>query len=181
MNIGVVQKKILVLLLTGLALGLSRSPRQSSYIIRAARRDWKNIDKKQFKRSITSLRDHGAVKMRKNNDGTMRVLLTKKGKRIAERHSLDFLKIKKPRRWDKKWRMVIFDVPEKNRAARDIFRFYIKRLGFYELQHSVWVYPYKCAREVQYLVDFFGMARYVHLVEAAMISNDRFFRRRFKL
>ena len=75
----------------------------------------------------------------------MRVLLTKKGKRIAERHSLDFLKIKKPRRWDKKWRMVIFDVPEKNRAARDIFRFYNKRLGFYELQHSVRVYPYKCA------------------------------------
>jgi len=51
----------------------------------------------------------------------MRVLLTKKGKRIAERHSLDFLKIKKPRRWDKKWRMVIFDVPEKKpRRARHI-------------------------------------------------------------
>jgi len=181
MNIGKVQKKILLLLLSGLALGFSRSPRQSFHILRVAKSDWRRIDREQLKRSIIALRNFGVVKTRKNNDGTMEIVLTEKGKKIAKQYSLDSLKIEKSWRWDKKWRMVIFDVPEKKRRIRDIFRFHLKRLGFHELQHSVWVYPYKCAGEIQYLIDFFHVPQYVHLVEATVISNDEFLKKKFNL
>jgi DNA-binding transcriptional regulator PaaX len=181
MNIGRVQKKILLLLLAGLALGFSGSPRQSFRILRVAKSDWRRINREQLKRSIIALHNLGVVKTRKNNDGTMEIILTEKGKKIAKRYSLDSLKIKKMRRWDKKWRMVIFDVPEKKRGARDVFRFHLKQLGFYELQHSVWVHPYKCTGEIQYLIDFFHVSQYVHLVEATTISSDEFLKKKFNL
>ena len=181
MRIGKVQKKILLLLLTGLALGFSGSPRQSFRILRVAKNDWRKIDHEQLKRSIIALRNFGVVKVRKNNDGTMEVVLTEKGKKIAKQYSLDSLKIKKMRRWDKKWRIVIFDVPEKKRKTRDLFRYHLKQLKFYELQHSVWVCPYKCTGEIQYLIDFFHVEKYVHLIEATVISDDEFLKKRFKL
>lgn len=181
MSLGKVQKKILLLLLAGLALGFSGSSRQSFRILRVARNDWRRIDREQLKRSVIALRNLGVVKTKKNNDGTVKIVLTEKGRKVAKQYSLNSLKIKKSRRWDKKWRMVIFDVPEKKRKVRDIFRFHLKRLEFYELQHSVWVYPYKCAGEIQYLIDFFRVSQYVHLVEATIISNDEFLKKRFNL
>ncbi len=180
MSIGIVQKRILMLLLAGLALGFSRSPRQSFYILRTARKEWRDINYKQLRRSVMALHNFGVVKTKRNNDGTMEIVLTEKGKKIAKLYSLDSLEIKKMRRWDKKWRMVIFDIPEKKRQVRDIFRFHLKRLEFYELQHSVWVHPYKCTGEIQYLIYFFRVSKYVHLIEAAVISDDEFLKKKFK-
>ncbi len=51
---------------------------------------------------------------------------------------------KKKRRWDKRWRVVIFDIPEKRRRIRDRLRIIMSELGFVRLQDSVWVYPYDC-------------------------------------
>ena len=181
MRIGKVQKKIILLLLSGLALGLSGSPRQSFRIIRIAKKEWKKINSTQLKRSVSALYNLGVVSAKKNPDGTMDIVLTEKGKRVAKQYSFDSLKIKKPLRWDKKWRIVIFDVPENKRKIRDIFRHQLKQLGFYELQHSVWVYPYKCTGEIQYLIDFFNASKYVHLIEATVISSDNFLKSKFKL
>ena len=51
----------------------------------------------------------------------------------------DYLKIDKPKIWDKKWRIVVFDIPEKQRGARDSLRTYLKKLDFYELQKSIFI------------------------------------------
>ena len=49
---------------------------------------------------------------------------------------------KGPRLWDKKWRVIIFDIPEKRRSIRDKFRMMLRELGYYRLQDSVWIFPY---------------------------------------
>jgi len=49
-----------------------------------------------------------------------------------------------PKRWDKKWRVVIFDIKESLRITRDKVRRQLVSLGFMRLQNSVWVYPYDC-------------------------------------
>ncbi len=53
-------------------------------------------------------------------------------------------KPKKPKRWDRKWRVVMFDVYESQKAIRDRFRKELKEYGFIQMQRSVWVYPYEC-------------------------------------
>lgn len=181
MRIGKVQKKILLILLTGLALGLSRSPRKSFHILKTAKKDWEKLNDRQIKRAIVALHNFGIIKTEKNKDGTVNMILTEKGRKIAVQYSLDSLEIKKPARWDNKWRIVIFDIPEKQRKLRDVFRKQLKHLEFHELQHSVWIHPYNCVGEIQYLIDFYNVSKYVHLLEATTLSNDQFLKKKFEL
>ncbi len=51
---------------------------------------------------------------------------------------------KQPRRWDGRWRVVIFDIPERRRATRNRLRGFVQEYGFVRLQDSVWAYPYDC-------------------------------------
>lgn len=48
------------------------------------------------------------------------------------------------KRWDRRWRVIIFDIPERRRKVRDDLRTMMRRFGFYRLQDSVWVYPHDC-------------------------------------
>ena len=45
------------------------------------------------------------------------------------------------RRWDGRWRLVLFDVPQKCNTTRDKLRRYLQRRGFGYLQNSVWITP----------------------------------------
>jgi len=74
---------------------------------------------------------------------------------LAEKGILEFIKFKaiqKPDKWDKKWRIIIFDVSEKRRNTRDFLRKRLKWLGFKELQKSVWVFPYNIREEIEELM-----------------------------
>jgi DNA-binding transcriptional regulator PaaX len=70
--------------------------------------------------------------------------LTPKGARELLRLELSAHGRARRRIWDKKWRVLVFDVPEKNRALRDRVRSTLRHIGFRRLQDSVWVYPYDC-------------------------------------
>ena len=50
--------------------------------------------------------------------------------------------------WDKKWRVVIFDIPQELHNERNKFRARLKSLGFYMIQKSVFVFPYPCEKEL---------------------------------
>lgn len=45
------------------------------------------------------------------------------------------------RRWDGRWRLVLFDLPVAQSAARDRLRRYLRLRGFGHLQNSVWISP----------------------------------------
>jgi len=73
-----------------------------------------------------------------------RIQVTEKGHQLLTRRALEGAAAKRPKRWDGRWRVLVFDVPEKRRRDRDVLRKTLRRLGFYHLQHSVWVYPFDC-------------------------------------
>ena len=95
---------------------------------------------------------------------------------------IDALTIKKPKKWDKKWRIVIFDIAQLKKTYREAFRGKLKELGFYPLQKSVWVYPFDCQAETELLKDFFGLSdQEMRLIVADNISKDDQLRKSFKL
>jgi DNA-binding transcriptional regulator PaaX len=57
------------------------------------------------------------------------------------------------RSWDGKWRVVVFDIPERQRSLRDFLRNTMKRLGAHELLRSFWVYPYRIPEYIEKAVD----------------------------
>ena len=73
------------------------------------------------------------------------------------------------RRWDRKWRLVIFDIEEVNRQTRDIFRRKLKELGFGMLQESVWISPHDVAQDLQEFVEAKNMTPFVFVLETGEI------------
>ena len=95
---------------------------------------------------------------------------------------LSKLKITKPARWDKKWRVVIFDIPDKSfKRGRDALRSKLKEWNFYQLQKSVWVCPWPCENEIRTVVDLYELTLYTNIIVAETIENDMHVRRHFDL
>ncbi|MEK7068564.1 MAG: hypothetical protein AAB964_01980 [Patescibacteria group bacterium] len=119
---------------------------------------------------------------RSRERGRWSVSLTVKGERLAEKlDAVEKVLVRKPRRWDGKWRMVIFDVWEYRRGVRDQLRRMLIRAGFYKLQDSVWVYPYDCEDLLVFLRTDLQLGKSVLYIIADGIENDSRLRAHFGL
>ena len=117
----------------------------------------------------------------KEKDGKFTVELSEKGKKKVQQITIDDLKNKKPEQWDGVWRVVIFDIPERQKYGRAALREKMKDLGFYQLQKSVWAFPYDCEKEIELLANFFEIYDYVNFIEAKKVSNDEELKRFFEI
>lgn len=99
--------------------------------------------------------------------------LTKKGRKHLSRLSLRKIKIKRPKKWDGKWRVVIFDVPEKQQYQRDVIRSKLKSLGFQRIQKSVYVYPFECTKEIEVISKRLYIERYVLILISEIIQGEK--------
>jgi CRISPR/Cas system-associated endoribonuclease Cas2 len=175
------KRKILLLLQAGFAMSLTPSPRAHGYILRELGKEWTNIDLDYLRRVVQEFRYDRLVNWQEKPDGTIRIVLTKKGKQHALEYKIDEINIKKPDVWDRKWRIVFFDIPEKRRSARNALRNKLQELGFRELQKSVFVYPYHCQDEIDFIVEFFKIRQCVRYAEATNLTNEEELKLRFNL
>lgn len=180
-GLGKNQQKILLLLMAGLAMGLSHSPKQHFKILKAIPKEWREIDRQNLKRAIKNLYQSKLIKEKENADGTITLVLTDKGKEKALTYNLDEMEIKKPAQWDKKWRVVLFDIPERIKKVREAIRGHLKNLGFYEFQKSVFVHPYDCKDEIEYLIEFYDIRRFVRFIVAESLDNELHLKSHFNL
>lgn len=84
-------------------------------------------------------------------------------------------------KWDKKWRIIFFDIPEKKRRYRDELRAMLKVIGFKEFQKSTWIYPYKIPMFLKEVLFEEGIKRYTRLITTNSIEYDRDLRKMFNL
>jgi len=109
-------------------------------------------------------------------DGKDIYKLTPKGK-VKIFHSYV---VKKPK-WDGKWRLVMFDIPETSKKKRELFRSKLKDLGFKRIQNSVWVNPYDTQGVIKLLSENYELDNHIHFVVADTISGERDLVQEFKL
>lgn len=107
--------------------------------------------------------------------------ITEKGRRaLAFEQSV--LSLNKPKRkWDGRWRIVLFDVPEHRRGARGRLRAMMKKVGFVRMQESVWIYPYDCEEFIALLKAELKIGRNVLYVIADRVEMDGVLRKHFGL
>jgi len=67
------------------------------------------------------------------------------------------------------------------KKVREAFRYHLKRLGFVELQHSVFITAFKCHDEIEYLIEFYNARRFVRYIEADYVDNELDIKRKFDL
>lgn len=147
---------------------------------RSDREAWRAYNPSFLRRTIKRLQSQKLVEMTKD-DGKQVVILTKAGRRRILKYSLDGLSIEKPIHWDGCWRMVIYDVEDRRKQLRDLFRSTLRGLGFYKLQESVWLYPYPCEEQVTFLREYYGVGNEVLYVIATKLEDDAPYRTYFKL
>lgn len=175
-----IKEKILLILSSGLALGFTYSPNKQYKILKFAAKEWQKINERELNKEIRELYNSRLVKARENPDGSFTYVLTKKGKLKALTYQFQDMEINKSK-WDGKWRVVIFDIPEKLKKSRDVLRWKLKQLEFYELQKSVFVFPYQCQDEIDFIIEFFNLRKYVRYGTLESIDNDLHLRKIFKL
>ena len=172
-KLGNTQQKILIMLMGGAVLSLTRSSSQYFKKIRLMRKEWQTVNQQNFNRSIRCLAKEKLVEERTLANGAFSLVLTPKGKRQAVILNIlgSSIKFKKPKSWDGKWRIVIFDIPEKDRLFRDILREHLYRLEFFKLQQSVFVSPHPFEKPILDLVSVYAAEPYVRVITAIKIDN----------
>lgn len=133
-----------------------------------------------IKTTINKLAQRGLIQFQAEKGKTF-IRLTKNGKEELLKYRLGDIKIKKPKKWDKKWRLIIFDIKEERKKTRDAFRNELLNLGFRKLQNSVWVYPYDCEEVVIMLKAHFHAGKDILYITAEKIENDKWLKREFNL
>lgn len=171
-GLGSTQKKILLLLSAGLGLSCSRSIGTHYKIIKSTAEEWNKINQRSLKQAIASLYKSKLVTWKENTDDTITLVLTDKGKNKTLTYDLDNLKIEIPKKWDGRWRVVTFDIPETYRKARDVLRVHLKQMGFYEFQKSVFVHPFPCKDVIDFVIEFYNIRRHVRQILAIGLDNE---------
>ncbi|OGI65780.1 hypothetical protein A3A95_01520 [Candidatus Nomurabacteria bacterium RIFCSPLOWO2_01_FULL_39_18] len=180
-RVGNLKRKILLLLLAGLALGLTRSPKKHWWILKQIPKEWNKLNRQTLERAINSLYISHLVHEKQHSDGTTTLVLSENGKQRALRFNIDKMKIEKPTQWDKKWRIVMFDIPEKLKGLRDSLRLHFREIGLTELQKSVFVYPYPCSNEIEFILELYNARKYVRFVLAEKVDNQLHLMKKFGL
>ena len=140
-------------------LGFTPKQRQGEYIAAARRR---------LKRQGLLAEEDGFLRL--SNAGARRLA-----------HLVPQMLLHKPKRWDGKWRVLIFDIPERRRSSRDMIRMHLRSSGFIRAQDSVWIYPYPCEEFVVLLKAECRVGKDMLYMIVDSLEGDAAFRTKFGL
>lgn len=180
---GLIKSRMAKYILMSLAVGVAipiflSSPYGLYYLIRGAVRAY--FRRSDFHREIKRLKKRGYVALTKTQEGWI-VRLLKKGQKKVKMIQMQDLKLPPARVWDKKWRLLVFDIPEGNKTQRDLLRKKLKDLGMYNFQRSVFAYPYDCREELAFISEYYNLGQYTTYAEVIDIDIDKELRKYFKI
>ena len=180
-RLGPAGQKILLILLAGVSLSLTRRPDHYFHVLKSADKEWRKINQRTLKKAVHRLYQSQMIDYKEDKNGLVTLVLSEKGKKRVLKFDLDDMKIKKPSKWDGFWRIIAFDIPEDKNKARKALVSKMKELGFYPMQKSVFVYPYDCKNEIDFISEIFEIKPYVRYIIAKDIDIVLDLKQRFKL
>ena len=141
----------------------------------------KRFEKDRFLRDLKSLQKRSLVNYRELDSGRVEITLTKMGKEKMLTYQLDDMRLEKPARWDGTWRLIMFDIPHSEKTARDVFRRKLNDLKFHPLQKSVFITPYSCEDEIDFIASIFDIRKFVLILYVSHFEGEEKLRHPFGL
>ena len=180
-RMGPMSKKIMLLLIGGASLCLTRRPDAYFRIVKGMVKEWRKINERNLRAAIKNLYKSKMIDFKENEDGTVLTVLTDQGEKRILKYDIDKIEIKRPSSWDKLWRLVIFDIPENKKIGRKALVAKLKELGFYPMQKSVFIHPYECKDEIDFITEIFELSSYNRFLRVKDIDIDLDLKNRFHL
>lgn len=154
-RLGKVEREILSKLSAGdLLIGHLLSAGSTYRMLKLARERAKYRHRRKL--AIERLKDGRYIKIQ---DGKLSITPT--GKSTLSGAIEKTSKLLNTDKWDHKWRIAIFDIPETHAALRNRVRSILKRAGFVQLQRSVWVFPHDCEDLVQLIKEESQLSQFI--------------------
>ena len=134
-------------------------------------------------KKLRELQKKKLIEFKELGNGEVRLVLSHKGKQLVMQYNLDDIKIKKPKKWDSYWRILIYDIPISQRKASNAFSKKLRSLNMYQLQKSVWISPYECLAEIEFICTVFeiNMDKYVSYFKTKEIPREKEIKKVFNL
>lgn len=140
-----------------------------------------NVNELALKRMLDRLRERKQVKFVVRGGRTV-LEITESGKKRFREFQLDDLKLPVPSKWDGKWTIVLFDIPENKKTARNALRRTLERIGFFPYHKSVLVHPSDAGDEIDYIVELFHLQPFVsHFRTPSLGKQEVYARKHFEL
>lgn len=149
------------------------------YEWKESQRQWKKFNPHVLKRNLKRLRDQKVVEIIEK-DGQEIVKLSQKGHAKYLKFELEKLSLR-DKKWDGKWRIVIYDISKFKKNQVNAFRNILKYINFFQLQKSVYLTPYPCDEQIVYLREYLGIGDEVLLMRIDKIENEESYRQYFGL
>jgi len=141
----------------------------------------REFQRKRFLQDLKRLQRRELIKYKELPDGKIEMTITKNGKEKLLSYDLDDLQLKKPEKWDGLWRLVMFDIPHYHKKARDAFRHKLKDMKFYPLQKSVFLTPYPCEDEIDFLGTVLSVRNCVLILYVKTFEGEEKLRHHFNI
>lgn len=167
-----IKQRFLLLLAAGAALHFAGTVGKQLKILSELQDEWKKVDRNYLKQIVREFYVDRLISMTEHPDGTMTAVLTEKGKQRVLLFDIDRMKIAPQEKWDGLWRAAMFDIPEKMKRARRALREKLLDLGFVHWQKSVYVHPYPCRDEIDFVAEFFGVRPCVRYAILTDVTNE---------
>lgn len=140
--------------------------------IKKDKKEWEKFNLWRLRQVIKRLEKQKTVEI---FDGIVRI--TEKGKQKLLQYDLERMELK--RKTDGNWRLIVYDVSNLRKVQRDLFRSMLKRLNFLRLQESVYLTPFVCDDEIEYLKQIFCLNREVQILKLSGIEKEQVYRNYF--
>lgn len=129
----------------------------------------RTLSEADYRRTIRRLSRAKLVSVKRNGEVDELSLLSR-GTSLAVSRSLGVEPIQRPRRPGSTRYLVAFDIPERTRARRKLFRDGLVALGLEQVQLSLFAHTAPCAKAVRRLATILGIERHVKIFEAEPVT-----------
>ena len=142
--------------------------------------EWEPFDERRLRLKIKELQKQKMIKVFQSKEG-FAVKVTKKGHEKLLKYRLDDLSVKVPEKWDRKWRLVAYDIPKEKDGIRDHIRGILKEMGFLQIQKSLYIYPYDCEEVIEFVRQVYRVAEHVSLLVVGSLEEEEAYKDYFNL
>ena len=149
-----------VLLMCGAIYFTMSSPAAARKFIKRLPKELKKYRRSQVLSALYHLEKQNNIEYANEVNGDITVKITENGKDYFKRLDFDNLALDRPEKWDEKWRLVIFDIPERKKLIREALRNKLKDMRFKKIQGSIWVTPFPCEKEIKLVKSVFGLSNF---------------------
>lgn len=164
----------------GIIAGTAVAPNLPIALEKPLRRLLKHLDKREcqreYQRIVYNLKAQGYLA----GDYEHGLQLTDKARaRLAQREA-DIHPIHSQKSWDHQWRIIIYDIPEKSKSARNALAHILRTIGCFQLQKSAWITPFPCRKDIETIAAKYEVDQHITYFETTSLDNAKPLMRRFQ-